>query len=358
MPLPEEVLAALHSRLEALEAGYARRLADSYRVVLARLVPEAEVFVAEMRAKLAAGEDLTANQMRQLRRYQAFAARANEQMGRYAAVIEDAVLVGQAEFARQGLADAAEMVQLALPEALRPSVLPTFAVMPTDAIDALVAALAERSPLRTQTLARFGERAAERIGEALLYNVALGRGPRETAREMAAWGAPLADALRIARTEHVRAHRMATMDSYRRNPHVVRGWVWASALIPGRTCAACVAMNGTWHPLTETLDDHPNGLCVAMADTVSWEELGVAGVPDTGAVVEDGETWFARQPEEVQQQMLGPGHYEAYVAGVRLQEMVAWRDDPDWGRTIGIRSLADLEADLGGVLADRRGPGA
>ena len=645
MALPADVLNEIHGRLESLEGAYARRLTDAYRVVLGRLVPEAEAFAAQMQAKIVAGQALTANQVRQMRRYKAFIATARDELSRYGAVVENEVRTGQVVFARQGLGDALALVQAQLPEAVRGSVMATFAVMPTAAIEALVATLADSSPLRTRTLARFGEVAAQGIGDSLVYGVALGRGPRVTAAEMQrAWGVPLTDALRIARTEHVRAHRMATMDSYRRNPHVVKGWTWASALIPGRTCEACVAMNGTHHSLEETLDDHPNGLChpgwvlasgpasvaatsrhydgelvsirtasgteltltpnhpvltlsgwvaggllqegnyvvcgvfgenaaasvnkndyqvptgvkeiaesfgmvfrevpcaaedfhgdgvgsevyvvrangllgyglnaaicepllqhlfcggtsqgarlpclgasdslfqghmaatrgllrgdkalpqnlnwdlgdgqtassrhvsadnaggdesrldggpgdvkvgcngllgdtgaihlsdlicgeinpsriarstsivaerligvrrfefvghvyslqteegwyiasdsiarngdmhngvivhncVALADTVSWAELGVEGVPETAVQVENGEAWFARQSEAVQRQMLGPGHYEAWANGTPLSEMVAWREDPDWGRSVGVKSLKEMGVD-------------
>ena len=348
MPLPGDILAALHSRLGALEADYAARLTDAYRVVLARLVPEAEAFRRYLEQQVADGKDLTPNQIRRMNRYRAFIATTTRQIDRYGAVVEGEVSAGQAAFARQGIADARALVEAQLPEAMRQSVMGTFAVMPTDAVDALVAALAESSPLQRRVLAGYGERAAQGIGRALVEGVALGKGPRVTAAAMArAWGVPLTDALRISRTEHVRAHRMATMDSYRRNPHVVKGWVWHSALIPGRTCPACVAMHGTRHTLEETLDDHPNGLCAAVPETVSWADLGVRGVPETGLEVEAGEAWFARQGEDVQRQMLGPGHFEMYQAGTPLSEMVTWREDPDWGRTVGVKSLKDMAADEG-----------
>jgi hypothetical protein len=106
-------------------------------------------------------------------------------------------------------------------------------------------------------------------------------------------------------------------------------------------------MHGTRHTLEETLDDHPNGLCAAVPETVSWADLGVRGVPETGLEVEAGEAWFARQGEDVQRQMLGPGHFEMYQAGTPLSEMVTWREDPDWGRTVGVKSLKDIAADEG-----------
>jgi len=343
VPLPVEILAALHSRLERLEAAYAERLVGAYRLTLVRLVPEAEAFTAQIQERLLRGETVTANQIRRMSRYHAFIGEATAQLEKYGAVVESEVLQGQAVFARQGLVDAYEMVEVQVPEAVRSSVMATFAVMPTDAVDALVAALAEASPLQTKTLARFGAQAAKGIGDALVYDVVMGRGPRVTAAKLrSAWGVPLTDALRISRTEHIRAHRMATMDSYRRNAHVVRGWTWMSALVPGRTCPACVAMNGTHHSLEETLDDHPNGMCTMAPDTVTWAELGIEGVPETGVEVEPGEAWLARQGEEVQRQMLGPGHYEAYQAGTPLNEMVAWREDPDWGRSIGVRPLGEM----------------
>ena len=348
MPLPGDILAALHSRLGALEADYAARLTDAYRVVLARLVPEAEAFRRYLEQQVADGKTLTPNQIRRMNRYRAFIATTAQQIDRYGAVVEGEVTAGQAAFARQGIADARALVEAQLPEAMRQSVMGTFAVMPTDAVDALVAALAESSPLRTRVLAGYGERAAQGIGRALVEGVALGKGPRVTAAAMArAWGVPLTDALRISRTEHVRAHRMATMDSYRRNPHVVKGWVWHSALIPGRTCPACVAMHGTRHTLEETLDDHPNGLCAAVPETVSWADLGVRGVPETGPEVEAGEAWFARQSEDVQRQMLGPGHYDLYASGTPLSAMVAWREDAEWGRTVGVKSLQALAEEAG-----------
>ncbi len=345
MPLPGDILAALHSRLGALEADYAARLTDAYRVVLARLVPEAEAFRRYLEQQVADGKTLTPNQIRRMNRYRAFIATTAQQIDRYGAVVEGEVTAGQAAFARQGIADARALVEAQLPEAMRQSVMGTFAVMPTDAVDALVAALAESSPLRTRVLAGYGERAAQGIGRALVEGVALGKGPRVTAAAMArAWGVPLTDALRISRTEHVRAHRMATMDSYRRNPHIVKGWIWASALIPGRTCMACVAQDGTRHPLEETLDDHPNGLCVMLPETVTMAELGLEGVPETGVEVEGGEAWFARQPEAVQRQMMGPTAYEAWRAGKisSLQAFVHEDHDEDWGRTIREAALSEI----------------
>ena len=147
MPLPGDILAALHSRLGALEADYAARLTDAYRVVLARLVPEAEAFRRYLEQQVADGKDLTPNQIRRMNRYRAFIATTTRQIDRYGAVVEGEVSAGQAAFARQGIADARALVEAQLPEAMRQSVMGTFAVMPTDAVDALVAALAESSPL-------------------------------------------------------------------------------------------------------------------------------------------------------------------------------------------------------------------
>lgn len=343
-----DVLDAMHRRLEGMEGPYAQRLTEAYTRIYGRLAREAEGFVREIAARQAAGEALTQGEIRRMARYNYLLATTKAEGERYASLVENEVALGQLEFALQGSADARALVEAAysgLPPEMQASITATFRVMPREAVEALVSALREDSPLVMRTLARFGAEHVQGIGDALLYGIATGRGPRETAREMAkAFGVPLTDALRIARTEHVRAHRLATMESYRRNPHIVKGWIWASALIPGRTCMACVAQDGTRHPLEETLDDHPNGLCVMLPETVTMAELGLEGVPETGVEVEGGEAWFARQPEAVQRQMMGPTAYEAWREGKipSLQAFVHEDHDEDWGRTIREAALSEI----------------
>jgi len=111
------------------------------------------------------------------------------------------------------------------------------------------------------------------VMDALTRGLALGLGPeviRRLIQQM--MGMVLTRALRIARTEMLRAYREAARRNYQANSDVVKGWIWHSALNE-RTCAACWAMHGTVHRLEERLDDHVGGRCTAVPLTKTWAEL-------------------------------------------------------------------------------------
>lgn len=168
----------------------------------------------------------------------------------------------------------------------------------------LLAFLSPSGPLYAR-LRSYGEQEAARIASLIVSGVRLGENPRIIARWIV-WGGmgvALTDAMRIVRTVQLYSYREATRANYIANSNVVRGWVWMSALIPGRTCMSCVAMHGTEHELSETLNDHHNGLC-AMLPLV-----------DKNPITQLGEAWFVSQSPAVQRQMMGPGKYEAWQSG-------------------------------------------
>jgi hypothetical protein len=146
----------------------------------------------------------------------------------------------------------------------------------------------------------------------------------------------------IARTEQLRAHRMATLAGYRNNAHIVKGWIWYSSLEPN-TCLGCIAMHGTRHPLTETLDDHPNGGCAMLPITPSWEELGFTDMPETRPDIEQGEAWFGGLTEKQQRGYMGDKLYEGYKAGAFDFSQLAKETHNDaWGRTITQAAVKDV----------------
>lgn len=260
MAINPDVLRRMRERLEGLEAPHARRLLAAYERVYRTISAEADALLAELRERQARGEPLTRGQLERMRRYRYLIGAVAEELDRYGAVVENEVVTGYPVFAAQGVQDAAELVAASygeLPPDARGSIMATFGRMPREAVAALVEALDDQSPLRRITLARYGDEAAQRIGDALIAGVVGGQSPRATARELQrAYGVPLTRALTVSRTEHVRAHRLATHESYRRNPHVVRGWIRMSSLVPGRTCLACVALHGERHGPDDTLEDH------------------------------------------------------------------------------------------------------
>jgi SPP1 gp7 family putative phage head morphogenesis protein len=180
------------------------------------------------------------------------------------------------------------------------------------------------------------------VRDALVDGILNGRGPRVTARAVRdALGSSTARALTIARTETLRAYRAAALDTYRANSDVVKGWVW-HATLDGRTCPVCWAMHGTEHTLDATLGSHPNCRCAMVPQTVTWRQLGFAGIRETGWQPQLGSDLFAQASEAVQLAVLGPGKFAAYQAGeLALEDLVQPTRSTRYGKGLRERSLRD-----------------
>ena len=140
--------------------------------------------------------------------------------------------------------------------------------VPNEALKYLVGTMEDGSPL-TKLLQDVSEKTFLTVRKEFETGMALGEGPEAIAKRIRpAMGDNLIRSLRIARTETARAYRGATLEYYRANAELVPGWRWLSAKTP-RTCASCLAMDGSWHSLAEHLDDHPNGRCVPAGTLVA-----------------------------------------------------------------------------------------
>jgi len=212
--------------------------------------------------------------------------------------------------------------------------------LPTGALEAVVGFTADGSPLR-ELLERLGPTALQEIRDALLDGIALGQNPTEIARRVRqAFGGDLVRALRVARTEALRAYREGTLQSYAANEETVRAWMWICACTP-RSCSACWAMHGTIHPLTERLEGHPNCRCTPAPVVNDVPNMLEQWLPD------DGAKQFARLTWEEQRKVLGPGVYELYRDGkIDLADVVTRKFDRDWGSVRVPRSLASLKRSL------------
>ena len=198
------------------------------------------------------------------------------------------------------------------------------------AVEALVSQLADGSPLDA-VIRKYTSDAVEAFGTKLVEAIARGWGSDQTARELRnAFGMGLSDALRLSRTEQLRAYRIATAQTYQANDDVLKGWIWSAAK-SGNTCAGCLMMDGTVFPLSETLQDHPNGRCCALPQTKTFAELGI-DAPEPEYKPETGREWFEQQPEETQRRILGNGKYEAWKAGaIKLEDIPKHVHSDVWG---------------------------
>lgn len=341
----QDIIARYQADMRAIDREATGRLIESYRRVYDDIRAKVESLAGRA---LGEGPEavLTATQLRNLSEYKDMMATIQREMQRYGAVVDDVVGAAQEKAVNSGAAAARQMILELFPEAARGSIVGVLQRMPREAVIALVGALREESPLASITLAGWGDKAAKQISEQLVKGLVTGIGSRKTAREILkaldpALGMPLSKALTIARTETNRAFRSATRETYRRNPHVVKGWIWY-ANIDGEPepCLACLAMHGTKHDMDETLDDHPNGRCTMLAITPSFEELGIEGVDEPDRTVETGEEWFNRQPEERQREMMGEQRYELWKQGnLDFEDMATTHHSDEWGDSIGVRPI-------------------
>ena len=233
-----------------------------------------------------------------------------------------------------GAIDAATLVRSTLPPGL-----PWQPAMPVEETVRVAQAMRPGAPLG-QLLDELPGHAAEAARGTLIEGVALGHGTRRIAADLRqAFGGNLARALRISRTETISAYRRSALARYQSASNVVTEWVWVAAL-GARTCPACIANHGSRHPLDEAFASHPSCRCSPAPSTRSWAELGFPGIPETRIDIESGETWFARQPVNLQRQILGPGKHTAYVEGrITLADLVEPTVSPVWGAGMRERSL-------------------
>lgn len=213
-------------------------------------------------------------------------------------------------------------------------------------LEHLAGFLADGTPL-SDLFAGMGDQVAAQMRHTLIVGVTLGKNPRWMARQIdQTLDVPRHRALTIMRTETHRAYRSVARQTYAANDDVLDGWTWVAHL-DVRTCPACVAMDGTAHAVTETLDGHPNCRCAMVPRTKSWADLGVAGAGDTRPPVRKGTDWLEAQPAAVQREILGRAKWQAWQDGkITLDDLVARTASPQWGTMRRERSLREIQDGL------------
>jgi hypothetical protein len=283
------------------------------------------------------GEPITASQLERLDRWQELLVQVEREARAFGQAVALHVSQAQRFQIAQARTQAIELMRIARPLAS------AFAALPTGAIEQLVGFLQDGNPIATAIEQAFPA-LMERVKREMVVGLARGQGPKVIARKVAATmeppagkkgqgSGPLASALRIARTEILRAHREASRETYQQNTDVVQGWIWLSSR-GVNTCAACLAMDGTTHQLSQPMGSHPNCRCVCLP----WL-IGDPKPTDTG------QAWLEKQSESVQAQVLGRVNPDrdaakAFRSGrVRLADFVNERNSDVWGTTRTARSL-------------------
>jgi SPP1 gp7 family putative phage head morphogenesis protein len=301
------------------ERTAALRLVSAYGTAYARLAKQLDRLLAQIADARAKGETIDAGWLYRQERYFTLLNQIATEMAKFADVAGEIITKEQKAAAKTALDDSAKLMKASAEDL--PTIQGTFNRLPVAAVESLAGFLSDGSPLNT-LLSQLGPSAQQKVQSLLIEAVANGRGPRDIAREMKkSLGGNLARALAISRTETARAYNEATHRQYQANSDVLEGWEWLATL-NGRTCAACIALHGTFHETSERMANHVNCRCAMIPKTI--------GSP---ARLEPGAEWFAKQPEKTQRSIFDNDQsFEAYKAGeLKLEDFVGRKDSAQWG---------------------------
>lgn len=335
------VIEKIRKELLRKEREIASKLVHVYGEVWKKIREELARLQAEYESRVSK-EPLDPTWILKYNRAQAFRTQIESELQTFSQYAEKEVQYQQREAIEAAQRSAEELVRKSLGKP-PPGLSIRWNQIDTNAVATMLGITSVESPLH-QLFTSISVEGAQAAEDALIQGVLLGKNPKKVAPSIRrALGIQLSRALTIARTETLRAHREATRMSYIANQHLVEGWIWHSAL-DDRTCPACWAMHGTVHPLSERLNDHPNGRCAMVPKTVSWEEIGERygldlDLPETSIEVQTGEEVFETLSEEKKMQILGLARYNLYKTGqFTLKDFVSAQKSRVWGSTIRTKS--------------------
>jgi len=325
----DAAVAQMRHALETVEIGLQEKL---------------DALVTRMEAAQLANEPISDSWLFQERRYQELIAQCEDSMKGLGAE-EGPRLADYKRAAMETATTHAELLTRAALGELPEGITIPWNRLPVSSLESFVGYSADGTALG-DLLAELGPDLAKNAREALLQGIAEGKSPQAIARKLEdAFAGNRNRALTTARTEVNRAHRTAAVHNYAANPDVVQGWTWLATLTT-RTCAGCWAMHGTKHLNSETLDDHPNGRCIACPNTRSLAEItGDLTLPDNRPQIALGTDAFAKLSAADQEEILGSGAYALYRDGkIELRHMVTQTHDERWGTMRRPATLAEAQA--------------
>lgn len=310
-----------------------KRLISAYQGLYARVRDLADALVLE----IAGSEEMTPAQVQRTKRFGELMTRINSEMADYSAFTKVEMSTAAREAIRMGEANARSLIGMSIGDA---ALAGKFNALNPAVIEKLLGFLDPSGPLYDK-LSKLGGWTADQVSQAIIEGVGLGKNPRTTAGMLTKTlkdgiterlGMGLTDSLRMMRTVQLYSYREANRASYVANNDVVKGWIWYADL--AGACPSCVAMHGTEHPLTETLDDHHNGRCAMLP-------LVIGAKND----IQSGADWFEKQSEQYQRKELGDAKYEAWKGGAfKFGELSTTRQDDVYGE---MRTTAPLWELLG-----------
>lgn len=313
---------AINGRKAALlehERIMRQRLARAWRSAELEL----EGRIAALIAESAELPTITPATIARLQRYNQLLRDVRQQLAQFATIASDEIARGQADAVTIGL----DMAQVGL--SAQVNIIPNR--LYAEAVQAMVTAtLADGTPF-AEHIGREAVVAGmmQTVVDALINGLSIGLNPNKVARQVqSAMSGGLDQAVRVARTEMMRAMRFAQIEQYTQSG-VVEGY-FRLATRDTRTCLACLLDDGSYYPLGQTMPEHPQGRC-AMVPKVRAR---------TAPTWKKGRDWFSSLSDTEQADIMGERRFQEWKQGkAPLSDMVRKSDTGLWGATIGVNPL-------------------
>jgi SPP1 gp7 family putative phage head morphogenesis protein len=340
-----------------------RALTDAYGVIYQDSLSELRSLTDALRAQFASAEVVDEETFMRTRRFRLLMEQIDQRLVQYAEFASLTIENAVRQEVRYAQRDADLLIRAIIDEGLAPELPPqlrraavdealrSFSRLPTAAVEFEVGVLADGTSLRnyflsgTSNVPALSAQVVERLRQRLSFALAAGWGPERTAQELrSALGIGLDRALRIARTEQLRAYRETTRWSYQ--SYGIQSWRWIASL-DRRTCMACLMLDGRVFSVEEPQPAHVNCRCTIIPVVPGIEvsqRRRVRNDEDRYEFFEGtGEQWFLARSEATQREMLGEAKYEAWRRGeFQLQDLIYAREHPEFGLSYTEAPLAAL----------------
>lgn len=330
-PYPDPLVVRLarenRAALLAREDLQMKRMAKQWFAIEQSLQRDMILLAQEIADAKAAGKVITEQLLRRMERYQILNASLRQQVLDYTKnkAAKD-ITAEQLVYVAHGLDGAVAAINSQYAFGV------TFNTLSVEQFNTLAGTLGDGTPLNRLLKEAYPE-SVDGIIKALLEGTARGLSITAIAENMARqMEMGLERILLIARTEQLRAWRIATQRQYQESGVVL--WHERLCARDARTCMSCLALDGERIPIDQVLDDHPRGRCTSIPI--------VKGAPPI--VREMGLEWFDRQSLAVQKDMLGPGMYDLWQKQrFDLKKIATKNYNPIWGSSPRVRTLEEMK---------------
>lgn len=325
---PEVIRMLREHRLDliAREQEQTERMAREWFKIEQSLKDEMTLLALQIQEEMAKGSIITEQLLRRMDRYQKLNGQMKSQILSYAKEFAAPdIEKEQMEYGTMAIKAAAQAIKLSLGTGFQ------FDRLPKDAVETYVGLLGDGTPLY-RLLKEAYPQSLDGVVRSILEGASRGLSPITMANNMAdEFGIGLERITLIARTEQLRVNRLVSSEQYRASG--LDGHMRRVATKDDAVCMACLASDGEFIPLDKELDDHPRGRCVAV--------FQIKGLPIIDW--EKGPTWFERQDEDLQREMMGDKKYELWKAGAfDLADMRRTAHNDTWGDSPRVATIDEL----------------